>query len=143
MPIHGLTDTARAFMRLGLIKKGEKQVKTFRKKDGTTYEKEVPVDLDYFRVVFSPGKNAGEIERTFRLAYGDRPQEINVRFADASIHEVWDANFECYKQGGLVAKAGTNESGAFWIFYRDPDTMEVLVRDGSPLGGSLSKNPLT
>jgi hypothetical protein len=134
MPIHGLTDTARAFMRLGLIKKGEKQVKTFRKKDGTTYEKEVPVDLDYFRVVFSPGKNAGEIERTFRLAYGDRPQEINVRFADASIHEVWDANFECYKQGGLVAKAGTNESGAFWIFYRDPDTMEVLVRDGSPLG---------
>jgi hypothetical protein len=133
-PISGLTDAPKAFMKLGMIKKGEKQVKTFKKKDGTTYEKEVPVDLDYFRVVFSPGKLAGEIEQAFRLAYGDRPQELNVRFADASVKEVWDANYECYKQGGLIAKAGTNETGAYWIFYRDPDTSEVLVRNGSPVG---------
>jgi hypothetical protein len=134
MPLFGLTDAPKAFMRLGLIKKGEKQVKTFKKRDGTTYEKEVPVDLDYFRMVFSPGKLAGEIEKAFREAYGDRPQELNVRFADASIKEFWDANLECYKQGGLIAKAGTNESGAYWIFYRDPETMDVLVRNGAPVG---------
>jgi hypothetical protein len=134
MPLFGLTDAPKAFMKLGMIKKGEKQVKTFRKKDGTTYEKEVPVDLDYFRVVFSPGKLAGEIEKAFREVYGDRPQELNVRFADASVKEVWDANLECYKQGGLIAKAGTNETGAYWIFYRDPDTAEVLVRNGAPVG---------
>jgi hypothetical protein len=134
MPLFGLTDAPKAFMKLGMIKKGEKQVKTFKKRDGTTYEKEVPVDLDYFRVVFSPGKLAGEIEKAFRLAYGDRPQELNVRFADASVKEVWDANLEVYKQGGLIAKAGTNETGAYWIFYRDPDTAEVLVRNGAPVG---------
>jgi hypothetical protein len=134
MPLYGLTDAPKAFMKLGMIKKGEKQVKTFKKRDGSTYEKEVPVDLDYFRVVFSPGKLSGEIERAFREVYGDRPQELNVRFADASVKEVWDANLECYKQGGLIAKAGTNETGAYWIFYRDPDTAEVLVRNGAPVG---------
>jgi hypothetical protein len=134
MPISGLTDAPKAFMKLGMIKKGEKQLKTFTRRDGTKYEMEVPVDLDYFRVVFSPGKLASEIEQTFRLTYGDRPQELNVRFADASVKEVWDANYECYKQGGLIAKAGTNETGAYWIFYRDPETSEVLVRNGSPVG---------
>jgi hypothetical protein len=85
-------------------------------------------------MIFSPGKQAADIEKAFREAYGDRPQELNVRFADASVKEVWDANYECYKQGGLVAKAGTNETGAYWIFYRDPNTMEVLVRNSAPVG---------
>lgn len=133
MPIYGLTDAPKAFMKLGMIKKGEKRKVTKQGKNGT-YDVEIPVDLDYFRVIFSPGKQAAEIEKTFRAAYGDRPQELNVRFADASVNEVWDANFECYKQGGLIAKAGTNESGAYWIFYRDPETMEVLVRNGAPVG---------
>jgi len=43
---------------------------------------------------------------------------------------VWDANYECYKQGGLIAKAGSNEHGLFWIFYRDMNTMETLISDG-------------
>jgi hypothetical protein len=133
MPISGLTDAPKAFMKLGMIKKGEKRTVTKQGKNGP-YEIEIPVDLDYFRMIFSPGKLAGEIEKAFREVYGDKPQELNVRFADASVSEVWDANFECYKQGGLIAKAGTNESGAYWIFYRDPDTMEVLVRNGSPVG---------
>jgi hypothetical protein len=133
MPISGLTDAPKAFMKLGMIKKGEKRKVTKQGKNGP-YEIEIPVDLDYFRVIFSPGKLAGEIEKAFRAAYGDRPQELNVRFADASVKEVWDANYECYKQGGLIAKAGTNDSGAYWIFYRDPETMEVLVRNGAPVG---------
>jgi hypothetical protein len=133
MPISGLTDAPKAFMKLGMIKKGEKRKVTKQGKNGP-YEIEIPVDLDYFRVIFSPGKLASEIEKAFRAAYGDRPQELNVRFADASVKEVWDANYECYKQGGLIAKAGTNDSGAYWIFYRDPETMEVLVRNGAPVG---------
>lgn len=133
MPISGLTDAPKAFMKLGMIRKGEKQKITKQGRNGA-YEVEIPVDLDYFRVVFSPGKLADEIEKAFRAAYGDRPQELNVRFADASVKEVWDANYECYKQGGLMAKAGTNDTGAYWIFYRDPETSEVLVRNGAPVG---------
>lgn len=133
MPISGLTDAPKAFMKLGMIKKGEKRKVTKQGRNGP-YEIEIPVDLDYFRMIFSPGKQAAEIEKAFRLAYGDRPQELNVRFADASVKEVWDANYEAYKQGGLIAKAGTNETGAYWIFYRDPETMEVLVRNGAAVG---------
>ena len=149
MPISGLTDAPKAFMKLGAIKKGE--VVEFTRNDGSKGTK--PIDLDYFRMIFSPslyvldytdhetGKHikekinlGNEIETAFRAAYGEKPQSLNIRFADASVKEILDANYECYKQGGLVAKAGTNESGAYWIFYRDPETMEVLVRNGSPVG---------
>jgi hypothetical protein len=133
MPISGLTDAPKAFMKLGMIKKGEKRKVTKQGKNGP-YEIEIPVDLDYFRVIFSPGPHAEAIEQAFREAYGDRPQDLNVRFADASTKEVWDANYECHKQGAMIAKAGTNESGAYWIFYRDPNTADVLVRNGSPVG---------
>ena len=132
-PISGLTDAPKAFMKLGMIKKGEKR-KTVKLGKNGPYEVEYPVDLDYFRVIFSPGQLADAIEKAFREAYGERPQELNVRFADASVSEVWDANYECHKQGAMIAKAGTNETGAFWIFYRDPQTAEVLVRNGSPVG---------
>ena len=131
-PISGLTDASRSFMQLGKIKKGE--MVEYTKKDGSKGTK--PVDLDYFRTTFSPGKLAGEIEAAFRAAYGERPQGLNVRFADSMVSEVWDANFECHKKGGLIAKAGSNESGAYWIFYRNPDTSEVLVRNGSPVGAA-------
>lgn len=131
-PIAGLTDAPRAFIKLGMIKKGE--LVEFTRKDGSKGTR--PVDLDYFRVTFSPGAKAEAIEQAFRAAYGDRPRQLNVRFADVSIKEVWDANFECYKKGGMVAKVGTNESGPFWIFYRDLETSEVLVRHGSPVGAA-------
>jgi hypothetical protein len=66
-PISGLTDAPKAFMKLGMIKKGEKRKVTKQGKNGP-YEIEIPVDLDYFRVIFSPGKLAGEIEKAFRAA---------------------------------------------------------------------------
>jgi len=121
MPISGLTDAPKAFLCLGRIKKGEMQGNR-------------PVDLDYFRVTFLPGKQAAEIEKAFRAAYGDRPTDLNVRFASNNVQDVWDANYECYKKGGLIAKAGSNANGAFWIYYRDPDSSEVLVRNGSAVG---------
>src|SRR5258706_5528226 len=47
---------------------------------------------------------------------------------------IWDANLECYRKGGLVAKAGSTEKGLYWIFYRDPETSEVLISGGMPRG---------
>lgn len=128
-------------MKLGKIRKGQKE--TVKRKDGSTYEK--PVDLDYFRVTFQPGKQSDQIEKAFRAVYGEKPTELHVRFAEPRLESVWDANYECYKQGGLVAQAGSNENGAFWIFYRDPDSSEVLVRGGSAAnaeGRSLMDKPL-
>lgn len=129
-PIFGLTDTPKAFMKLGQIRKGDKV--EAKRRDGSTYTK--PVDLDYFRVTFQDWKGRAGIEQTFRAAYGDKPQELNIRFPEPDINQVWDANYECYKQGGLIAKAGSNDKGLYWQFYRDPDDGEVLVRDGQAVG---------
>ena len=124
MPIHGLTNsTTKAFMKLGQIRKGDRGGKN-----------NAPRDLDHFRVTAMQGKNAEELMKTFEAKYGKEPVEINVRFAYNTVAEVWDAKYECYRQGGLVAQAGSNEHGAYWIFYRDPQTSEVLVRDGSAVG---------
>ena len=132
MPIHNLTNTTPAFIRLGRIKKGDRGGKNG-----------APRDLDYFRVLFHQRKIdihdekgvrkqidlAPLLEAKFREVYGDKPTEINVRFAATSPSAVWDANFECYRKGGLVAKAGSDENGLYWIFYRDPDTNDVLIRN--------------
>lgn len=127
-PIQGLTTQSEGFFKLGQIRKGEKVEVT---RDGKTFMK--PVDLDYFRVTFLPGKTMEALETAFRASYGMRPTEINVRFAYPEAAKVWDANYECHKQGGLIAKGYTDESGFHWIFYRDPDTSEVLIRYGSPV----------
>ena len=124
MPIANLTtDTNQAFMKLGKIRKGDRGGKN-----------NAPRDLDHFRVTFMAGAKSAELEKAFRDTYGSTPTEINVRVPYNEIHKFWDANYECYKQGGLVAQAGTNEHGAFWIFYRDMTTSEVLVRNGAAVG---------
>jgi len=124
MPINNLTtSTNQAFMKLGKIRKGDR--------GGAN---NAPRDLDYFRVTFQPGKTAQALEQAFLATYGPKPTEINVRFPDALVPKVWDANFECYKQGSLMAKAATYDDGLRWLFYRDPETSDVLVRNGSPVG---------
>lgn len=120
MPIANLTNVPRSFLKLGQIRKGAPKGQNTPGKD-----------LDYFRVTFLKGRNAEQIEARFREVYGDKPTAINIRFADHTLDSVWDANYECYKQGGLVAKAGsTAEQGLYWIFYRHPETMETLISDG-------------
>lgn len=132
MPIKGLTDAPRAFIRVGRIKKGSRDPETGKM-----------TDLDYFRTVFDP--SAKNIEEEFKKVYGEKPVRINIRLAFRTIPEVWDANYECYKKGGLIAKAGENDNGLYWIYYRDPDTSEVLVRDGRAVGSDGQKfmaNPI-
>lgn len=122
MPINSLTKVSPMFKKLGAIKKGEKD------------EKGIPHDLNYFRLTYMPGRTQEDIQKAFEAAYGPMPVSINIRFAQENVEDIWDANYECYKKGGLIAKAGEKESGPYWIFYRDPDTSEVLVRNGSAVG---------
>lgn len=137
MPIHGLTNTARQFVQLGSIRKGEMQAAR------SDPSKSKPVDLDYFRVTFKPGEKAAALEQEFKRVYGDRPRRINIRLPFQNVDQCWDAVYECYKQGGLIAQAGTRDTGPYWIYYRDPDPVsvsggktdsEVLVRGGQPVG---------
>lgn len=124
MPIHNLTTGAsHAFMKLGKIRKGDRGGKNG-----------APRDLDHFRVTYMDSPKAKELEDAFRATYGPEPTGINVRVPYNEIEKFWDANYECYKQGGLIAQAGSTADGAYWIFYRDPDTSETLVRNGSAIG---------
>lgn len=122
-PIHGLTDTPPAFIKLGRIKKGDKGGRNG-----------APRDLDHFRVTFQVGPISELLEKKFREIYGNEPKEINVRFPSADPADVWDANYECYKKGGLIAKAAVGVNGPYWIYYRHPETSKVLVRNGTPVG---------
>ena len=120
-PIAGLTNVPKAFLRLGHIRKGERDPKTG-----------FPKDLDYFRVTFN---NQPECEEAFREAYGDKPTSINIRLAFPNVEEVWDANYEAYSKGGMLAKAASSPSqGLYWIFYRRHDDGVVLVRNGVGVG---------
>lgn len=122
-PIAGLTDTPKSFIKLGQIRKGAPKGQNAPGKD-----------LDYFRVTFLKGSKAEELAAEFQRVYGTKPTSINVRFADPDPASVWDANYECYKQGGLIAKAGSrlreDKIELFWIFYRDPKTSETIISDG-------------
>ena len=121
MPIAGLTNVPKAFLRLGHIRKGERDPNTG-----------LPKDLDYFRVTFN---NQPECEEVFREAYGDKPTSINIRLAFPNVDEVWDANYEAYSKGGMIAKAASSPSqGLYWIFYRRHDDGVVLVRNGIGVG---------
>ena len=149
MPISNLTNVPNSFLKLGQIRKGAPK------------GEDVPgPDLEYFRVTYLKGYdkkteklglarhtvNPKDLEAKFVEVYGEQPKDINIRFADHSVESVWDANYECYKQGGLVAKAGsTEERGLFWIFYRHPETMEAIISDGrarTAEGEELRKKPI-
>jgi len=134
MPIQELTDAPRSYIKLGQIRKGIKN------EDGSMK------DLDYFRVTFMAHPKREQIEKVFREVYGEKPHSLNVKFAFPTVREVFDANYECYKQGGLYWKAGsTAERGLYWIFYRDADTAEVLISNGMPRtneGADLLSKPI-
>lgn len=137
-PIAGLTDTPKSFIKLGQIRKGAPKGQNSPGKD-----------LDYFRVTFLKGAKADELSAEFQRVYGNKPAEINVRFADHDRASVWDANYECYKQGGLIAKAGSrmreDNIELFWIFFRDPKTSETIISDGrarNAAGAELLSKPI-
>lgn len=140
MPIYGLTtNVPKTFLRLAKIKKGEK----VKQKNAEGKEVEVMKDMDHFRVVFEQG--CDDVATAFKAHYGDAPTRINMRLAFREISECWDANFVAYDKGGQLARASSNEERLYWVWYRDKDTGEMLVRDGRPLnakGAELMSRPI-
>lgn len=119
MAIFGLTDKKGSFIRLGKIRKGEKD------------DKGNPKDLDYFRITFESG--CEDVEAAFLATYPPKPTRINARLPFAEVRRVWDAFYVCYGKGGQYARAGSDENGLYWVWYRDYSTGEIWVRDGRPL----------
>lgn len=113
-PIKGYTDQKMmAFPKIGNIRKGEPKGKS-----------KFPQDLDYFRVEFDEHEiKAGEI---FLREYGPEPKEILIWLPYKEIDDCWEAWLEGYTAGALQARS----DGEIYIFLREPDTGEVLIRDG-------------
>lgn len=135
MAIKNLTQVPHAFLKLGQIRKGERV-----EEDGKIKIR----DLDYFRVTFRPDEQRAAA--VFRSVYGEQPRAINIRLAFPEIGQNWDAFYECYSKGGMIAKAGTDTEGTMhWLFYRDHGTNEILIRNGQAVnerGSSLLANEI-
>jgi|GEM_PF-2182563 len=116
MPIKGLTDRGLAFPEIGQIRKGAPKDK----------EGKLGRDLQYFRVEFDEAE--AEAEKIFYQKYGREPTEINVLLAFNEIDRVWDAWYEAYTAGRMVARA----DGERFIYKIDTTSNAVMVKDGSP-----------
>jgi hypothetical protein len=113
--IRGLTDREERFPEIGQIRKGSK-------KDANG---QMGKDLTYFRVEFD--EKEVETIAAFTKLFGDKPTELLVMLAFNDIDRVWDAWYEAYTAGRLVARA----DGEFYTFRVDTKTNEVLTRNGN------------
>lgn len=120
MPIRGLTDRGMAFPQIGQIRKGGKVTKTT--KQGKQVE--MPVDLEYFRVVFDEREEATSAK--FLASYGEKPTDINIYFPFDQIERMWDAWLEAYTANRMVARS----DGAMITYQVNPSTGEVIVQNG-------------
>jgi len=116
--IKGLTDRDVAFPQIGIIRKGAAKPTEGRPRPGR--------DLEYFRVVFDEQEHKSEQE--FRNVYGDKPQEINILLPFDEIPRVWDAFYEAYTAGRMVAQA----DGERYLYLGDIATGAVTVHEGEP-----------
>ena len=112
MPIKGLTDREERFPEIGQIRKGGK-------KDPTTGA--MGRDLTYFRVEFDERET--EAIATFNKLYGDKPTQLPVMLAFNEVNKVWDAWYEAYTAGRLVARS----DGETYQYRVDTKTGEVLT----------------
>ncbi len=116
-PIVDLTDQGEmGFPKIGNVRKGEEKGKS-----------RFPKDLDYFRVEFD--EHETEAAEIFLREYGAEPKEILIWLPYKEIDDCWEAWLEGYTAGALQARS----DGANYIFLREPDTGEILVKDGIDL----------
>jgi hypothetical protein len=113
MTIKGLTDRGSKFPEIGQIRKGGK--KTDPKKPGP--------DLNYFRVEFDEGDTRAE---QFEKLYGKEPKAIDIMFPFNEVERVWDAWFEGYTAGRMVARS----DGEFFTYLVNVKTGEHMVQNG-------------
>lgn len=123
MPIKGLTDRGLAFPEIGQIRKGAKKG-----------ENRPGADLTYFRVEFDEQeKKAAE---TFTAIYKDKPAYIRIMFPFNEIERMWDAWYEAYTAGRMIARS----DGEF-ITYMLDDKGEIIVHNGVGLDGQRVPHP--
>lgn len=113
MPIKGLTDRGLSFPEIGQIRKGAK-------KTGNRPGE----DLQYFRVEFDEREQKAADE--FRRIYGDKPVAIRVILPFNEIERMWDAWYEGYTAGRMVARA----DGEIFTYLLDSKTNRLLVKNG-------------
>lgn len=115
MPIVGVTNRGEQFPEIGQIRKGAPKT-----------ENAPGRDLTYFRVEIDERET--ETIATFNRVFGSQPQELRVMLAFNDIDRVWDAWYEAYTAGRLVARA----DGEFYTYKVDVKTGEVLTK-GEPI----------
>lgn len=113
MPIKGLTDRGLSFPEIGQIRKGAP------KQPNRPGE-----DLTYFRVIFDEKET--EAARIFQEVYKEKPEEIRIFLPFNELPRMWDAWYEGYTAGRLVARA----DGEYFTWLIDTETGEVLVKGG-------------
>jgi len=116
MPIKGLTDRGLAFPEIGQIRKGAPKDDSGR----------LGKDLSYFRVEFDEAEQ--EAEKIFLQKYGKEPKEINILLAFNEIERVWDAWYEAYTAGRMVARS----DGERFLYKINTSNNEAVVKDGIP-----------
>jgi hypothetical protein len=115
MPIKGLTDKPVSFPEIGHIRKGEKV-----EKNG----KEMPRDLDYFRVVFEEGyDDAAEL---FFEKYGGQPRDIDILLPFNDVDRVFDSWRELYTASALLHRC----DGEFVQYELNTQSGQPSVIDG-------------
>lgn len=123
MPIKGLTDRGLAFPEIGQIRKGAKKG-----------ENRPGADLTYFRVEFDEQeKKAAE---AFKVIYHDKPAYIRIIFPFNEIERMWDAWYEAYTAGRMIARS----DGEF-ITYMLDEQGEIVVHNGVDLSGNRVPHP--
>ena len=118
--IKGLTDRGLAFPEIGQIRKGSPKTKNER---GIEV---VGKDLKYFRVEFD--QNEQESIKKFQEVYGKEPTEINIFLPFKEVSRVWDAYYEAYTAGRMIARA----DGEKFLYKVDSQTGVVEVYNGEP-----------
>jgi hypothetical protein len=119
MAIKGLTDRGSAFPEIGQIRKG-----AAKDPGGNRPGK----DLPYFRVEFDGKDPRGE---KFVKIYGTTPTDINVLLPFNEIERNWDAWYEAYTAGRMVARS----DGENFTYLVDIKTGEHVVINGLDKNG--------
>jgi hypothetical protein len=119
MPIIGMTDQGSALPEIGQIRKGAPKGKGGPGKD-----------LTYFRVVFN--ENEAETAAIFTKVYGNAPREINILLPLNEIDRVWEAWYEAYIKGMMVARA----DGEKYIYKANPLNGDIEVKNGKRRDGT-------
>lgn len=123
MPIKGLTDRGLAFPEIGQIRKGAKKT-----------ENRPGADLTYFRVEFD--EQEPKAAARFAEVYKDKPAFIRIMFPFSEIERMWDAWYEAYTAGRMVAR-----SDGEYIVYQLDNKGDIIVHDGVDLQGNKVRHP--